>query len=40
MSGEMFEGDFVDTCEEIAAHVYGGPGGGSSFRRPGSEDPH
>ena len=30
--GEMFEGD--------SAHVDGGPSGGSSMRRPGSEDPY
>ena len=31
--GGMFEGDFADMCA-------GGLSGGSSVRRPGSEDPH
>ena len=38
-SGEMFEGDFADTCT-FAALMSMGPSGGSSMRRPGSEDPH
>ena len=29
-----------DTCAEISASVNGGLSGGSSVRRPGSEDPH
>ena len=38
-SGEMFEGDFADTCTS-AALMSMGPSGGSSMRRPGSKDPH
>jgi hypothetical protein len=39
--GEMFEGDSADKCAgKISAHVDGGPSGGSSMRRPRSEDPH
>ena len=37
----MFEGESADTCAgKISAHVNGGPSGGSSVRRPGTEDPH
>ena len=39
--GDMFEGDFAYTCaNDFFSHVYGGPSGGSSVRRPGSEDLH
>ena len=39
--GEMFEGDSADTCaRKFYDGVNGGPKGGSSMRRPGSEDPH
>ena len=36
--GEMFDGDFADTSP-ISTYVDGGPSGGSSVCRPGSEDP-
>jgi hypothetical protein len=37
----MFEGDFADTCSgKISPHVDEGLSGGSSVRRPGSEDLH
>ena len=39
--GEMFEGDSADKgCQQISAVVDLGLSGGSSVRRPGSEDPH
>ena len=34
--GEMFEGDYVR--QTISSHVNGGPSGGSSMRRLGSEE--
>ena len=39
--GEMFEGDFADTCAgKFLLMSMGGMSGWSSVRRPGSEDPH
>ena len=39
--GEMFEGDSADMCaKKLSVGVNGGLSGGSSVRRPGSEDPH
>ena len=38
--GDMFEGDFADTCAIFFADVDGGLSGGSSVRRPGSKEPH
>ena len=38
---EMFEGDFADKCaDKSVAHVDWELGGGSSVRRPRSEDHH
>ena len=38
--GEMFEGDSADALAGKFPSVDGGPSGGSSVRRAGSEDPH
>ena len=39
--GEMFEGDSADTCgANFRSSCLGGASGGTSVRRPGSEDPH
>ena len=38
--GEMFKGDSAHMRQTISAHVDGGPSGGSSVCRSGSEDPH
>ena len=39
--GKMFEGDSADTCSrKFPLMLMGGASGGSSVRRPGSEDPH
>ena len=39
--GEMFEGDFAETCTEtFSAGVDGGPSGGSSVCRTENKDPH
>ena len=38
---EMFDGDSADTCVgKYLLLLLGGPSGGSSVRRPGSEDPN
>ena len=38
--GEMFEGDSADMCTgKFLLMSMGGPSGGYSVRRPGSEDP-
>ena len=38
--GEMFEADSADSAPNFFSGVDGGPSGGSSVRRPRSEDPH
>jgi hypothetical protein len=41
MLGEMFESEFVDTCDDFfPLELMGGLSGRSSVCRPGSEDTH